>query len=500
MKNDLEIEQELLELLEQEEQYKKYNLKNQYFPDEGKYRRDLYPKHLKFFEEGKSYPERLLIAANRVGKSLAGALEMSYHMSGLYPAWWNGRVFKRPVRFWFAGKDWTVTRDVLQSHLLGLKSDCGTGLIPKYLIKRFTAKPGSPDGIELFEVWRKKNQCIKECSFGNCSCPGDYSTGQFKSYESGVDAYVGAAIDGIQLDEEPPANIYLECLVRTMTTKGFVITTFTPDNGMSETVLSFFKNGEFKEGQISDSKYVVNITWDDVPHLSDLEKEQLKSAMLPHQIEAKTKGIPYLGAGAIYPIAESQYLCDPFPIPPFWPKFYGMDVGWNATAAVWVAFDPQAGIYYVYSEYFRGQAEPSIHAEGIKARGSWINGAIDPASRGKGQSDGKRFLDQYYSLGLILWPADNSVEAGLLKNYQLLSSGKCKIFNTLQGIIGEIRLYRRDEKGNIVKQNDHRLDAFRYAMMTGVNYSMSETDIYDEMERTSKSRSFTNQANPITGY
>lgn len=494
-----EEELELLELLEAQEKYKKYTAKDQYFKDDGPLRRELYPKHLEFFAKGKEYPERLLIAANRVGKSLAGCLEMSFHLTGNYPHWWEGRVYNRPVRFWFAGKDHIVTRDVLQYLLIGQKSDAGTGLIPRDLIKRFTSKPGVPDAIETFEIWRLKNQCQKNCSFGSCGCPGEYSAGHFKSYESGVEAYVGTAMDGIQLDEEPPAAIYLECLVRTMTTKGFIITTFTPDAGITETILSFFKDGQFAEGKISDSKYVVNITWDDVPHLSSKEKDQLKSAMLPHQIEAKTKGIPYLGAGAIYPISESQIVCEPFPIPLFWKKCYGLDVGWNSTAAVWLATDPQTGVAYVYSEYFRGQAEPSIHAEGIKARGGWINGAIDPASRGRSQVDGRSLLDQYHSLGLVLWPADNAVESGILNVYQRLSSGKLKFFNNLSGLLGEYRIYRRDDKGKVVKQNDHRLDALRYAVVTGLTFAMAETDIEEEQDRLSRSRKF-NKVNSITGY
>ncbi len=43
----------------------------------------------------------------------------------------------------------------------------------------------------------------------------------------------------IWLDEEPPADVYGECLIRTMTTNGIIMLTFTPLSGMSAVVLQF---------------------------------------------------------------------------------------------------------------------------------------------------------------------------------------------------------------------------------------------------------------------
>jgi hypothetical protein len=57
--------------------------------------------------------------------------------------------------------------------------------------------------------------------------------------------------------------------------------------------------------------------------------------MLPHQIDARLKGIPVLGVGLIYPILEPEFVVDPFPILNYWPKVNALDVGWNKTAAVW---------------------------------------------------------------------------------------------------------------------------------------------------------------------
>src|SRR5690348_7287717 len=102
--------------------------------------------------------------------------------------------------------------------------------------------------------------------------------------------------------------------------------------------------------------------------------------MPPHERDARAKGIPILGSGAIYPVNPDVYECEPIEIPPYWPRAYGMDVGWKRTAAIWGAWDRESDTVYAYSEHYMGQAEPSVHADAIKARGEWIPGAMDPAS------------------------------------------------------------------------------------------------------------------------
>src|SRR4029077_7285859 len=66
-----------------------------YFPDDGPLRRELYTKHLEFFRLGKVHMERAFMAANRVGKTVVGAYEVTVHLTGEYPAWWEGKRFNR---------------------------------------------------------------------------------------------------------------------------------------------------------------------------------------------------------------------------------------------------------------------------------------------------------------------------------------------------------------------------------------------------------------------
>lgn len=223
------------------------------------------------------------------------------------------------------------------------------------------------------------------------------------------------------------------------------------------------------------SRAVIQAGWDDVPHLTEKDKADLLASYLPHQRDARSKGVPSLGSGAIYPVPESDIVIDPFMPPKHFQRAYGFDVGWNKTAAAFGAYDRDDDILYITGEHYRGQAEPSIHADAIKARGPWIPGAIDPASRGRDQKKGEQLVQLYRDNGLILVFADNGVEAGLLEVYQRLSTGRLKIFRgACQNLIREYRLYRRDEKGNIVKENDHLMDALRYLVMTGLKIAKTQ--------------------------
>ena len=218
------------------------------------------------------------------------------------------------------------------------------------------------------------------------------------------------------------------------------------------------------------SRYVVQAGWSDVPHLTEQDKKELIDSLHPHQRDARTKGIPSLGAGAIYPVQEEDVTCEPFRIPEHFAKVYGLDVGWKKTAAIWGAWDRDSDIIYCYSEHYRGQAEPSIHASAVKARGKWIPGNIDWA--GSNQSNGDRIMTLYEDEGLNLFKANKAVEAGLLEVYQRLSTGRLKLFSTLQHTFIEYRIYRRSEKGKIVKENDHLMDALRYLVMGLENASI----------------------------
>ena len=104
-----------------------------------------YPKQREFHAAGARHRERLLMAANQVGKTLAGACEAAY------PDWWEGKRWERPVKGWAGSESTELTRDGVQRMLVGppkIEAEWGTGLIPKHsragaLLAEALAQPGS---------------------------------------------------------------------------------------------------------------------------------------------------------------------------------------------------------------------------------------------------------------------------------------------------------------------------------------------------------------------
>lgn len=208
------------------------------FPDDGKCARHLYPKHLEFFRVGMSYRERALMAANRVGKTTAGAFEATCHLTGLYPPWWEGKRFAGPVDAWAAGKTNETTRDIIQATMCGpvqagsggqARSFAGTGMIPGDDLGQVSWRQGVTDLADTIRVKHRN----PDGEFDGWSSIG------LKSYLQGRGSFEGTAKHFVWLDEEPPEDIYGECLIRTATTNGIVFATFTPLEGLTAVALSF---------------------------------------------------------------------------------------------------------------------------------------------------------------------------------------------------------------------------------------------------------------------
>jgi phage terminase large subunit-like protein len=439
-----------------------------FFPDTGPLRRDLYQKHLAFFRFGATHQIRGFMSANRVGKTEGGGgYELTCHLTGRYQPWWEGARFTERVRAWAAGDTRLTTKDIIQQKLLGDFGRFGTGMIPAADIVKTSPLAGVPEAVGT--VWVRHYDWAQHARTGKLVQDGT-SRLAFKSYDQGREAFQGTEQEVIWLDEESDEGIRGECIIRLMTTDGLLIETFTPLKGMTPVVMTYLPNG-YEEGMteaVTDNRALVMAGWNDVPHLTAEQKAKMLAETPPHLIDARTKGIPSIGSGAVYPLAESEFLVDDMQIPAGWPRAYALDVGWNRTAALWGAFDPNSKITYLYAEYYRGQAEPAIHASAIRKRGDWIPGVVDPAARGRGQKDGEALLDLYKENGLNLKTANNDVEAGILEVWQGLSTGSIKVFKSLQNWRSEYRMYHRDEKGRIVKERDHLMDCTRYLKLSGM--------------------------------
>lgn len=193
-----------------------------YYPDTGPLRRELYTKHLAFFKAGPNWRQRLYLAANRSGKTTAAAYEMTCHLTGRYPSWWQGKRFEKPIEAWASGDTSLTTRDIIQKSLLGPTSTVDSrqwcGMLPAQLVYDVSRKQGIPSAIAT--IWVRH-------------VAGGISQLDLKSYDQKREAFQGTEQQVIWLDEEPPPDIYGECLMRTMTCNGLVMVTMTPLMGLT---------------------------------------------------------------------------------------------------------------------------------------------------------------------------------------------------------------------------------------------------------------------------
>lgn len=414
-----------------------------------------YQKQRHFHERGAGFRERLLMAANQVGKSLSAAAETAMHLSGRYPDWWKGKRFDRPVTWMVASETGKLTRDGVQVHLLGWpKRAKGTGMILAEDVMDTPAQQGIAD---LFDYVRVQHH-------GPDGQPDGESLCYLRSYDQGRERVQAMTLDGVWLDEEPPEDYYMECLTRTNVVMGPVYLTFTPLKGMSRVVKRFLIDK-------MPGTCVTHMTLADAEHYSADQRAAIEASYPEHERKARAEGLPTLGSGLIFPVREEQIKVQPFQIPAYWPRINGIDFGWDhPTAAVSCAWDRDADIWYVTAAHRQREASPIIHAASIKPWGAWIPVAW-PHDGNNDTAAGANLAMQYKAQGLAMLPeratfedGSNSVEAGLMEMLTRMQTGRFKVFSNLDDWFGEFRMYHRED-GKVVKIDDDLLSATRYALM-----------------------------------
>lgn len=424
-----------------------------------------YAKQREFHAAGARYSERLFMAGNQLGKTVAGGAEWAMHLTGRYPDWWDGAVFDKAPLLWAGSVTGESTRDNPQRILVGppaKEEEWGTGFIPGTCIRDRTRAMGVPNLLDSVVV-----------RWGG---GGDVQAGEsvlaFKAYEKGREKWQGPTVDGVWFDEEPPEDIYSEGLTRTNNGQRgqFVQQTFTPLLGMSTVVCRFIMPAGDDPG--ADSRNVTSMTIEDAEHYSPEERAKIIASYPLHEREARAKGIPTLGSGLIFPILEEEIVVEPIPIPAHWPQINGLDFGYDHPfGAVNLAWDRDTDTVYVVQDYRTRQATPVIHAAAIKPWGAWIPCAWPHDGFQHDKGSGLQLKSQYEAQGLNMLPENAEweeggfgVEAGIADMLDRMQTGRWKVFKTCLHWLEERRLYHRKE-GKIVKERDDVISASRYALM-----------------------------------
>lgn len=412
-----------------------------------------------FYSAGTTSKQRLLMAANRVGKTYSAAMEVAFHLTGRYPDWWDGYRFTGPITAWALGVTGEQIRDVVQKALFGEfdgDGPNGTGAVPL-------------EDIGGFVRSSQIKNLIKDIQIKHVT--GGMSKLSLKAYSQGQHVLMGDSIDLIWIDEEPTDQaIYPQCLIRTATGDcgrgGLVMLTFTPENGMTTLVAQFLES-------IQKGQYLLNVTWDDAPHLTQEVKDQLLAAIPAYQREMRSKGIPAVGAGLIFTVPDEDIKIAPFEIPTHWVVLNGCDFGWDHPQAhCQLAWDRDEDVVYLTHSWRKAERDAIQAWTAVKGWAAHFPVAWPHDGHQHEKGGGEVLSNQYKAAGFNMlgmhatWPmGGNSVEAGIWELHERMNNGRFKVFSTQLEFFEEKRLYHRDSKGAIVKVRDDLISAVRYAYM-----------------------------------
>jgi len=412
-----------------------------------------YPKQMEFHAKGiEPNRERLFMAGNQLGKTWSGAAELAMHLTGRYPDWWEGRRFDAPITAMAGSVSTELTRDGVQRLLVGSPQDesqWGTGMIPKEMLNDWNRRMGTANALDTLTVRHKA---------------GGLSTVLFKAYEQGREKWQANTVHVVWFDEEPPMDVYSEGLTRTNATQGVVYLTFTPLMGMSEVVRRFLN-------EQTPYRAVTAMTIYDAGHYTRAQADAIVATYPEHEQDARARGVPMLGSGAIFPVKESDIVVQPIQLPEWWPRIAGIDFGWDhPTAAVELAWDRDRDIVYLTREHRVSKNTPEQHVAILKQWGrlpwAWPH---DGLQHDKGS--GEQIAKQYRRAGLNMLgerakfaDGTSGLEAGLFDMLERMRSGRWKVFSTCPMWLEERRQYHRED-GKVVKEYDDLISASRYAMM-----------------------------------
>lgn len=401
------------------------------------------------------------MAGNQLGKTLSAGAETAMHATGRYPDWWDGHVKDKPFSCWVSGVTGESTRDNPQRILYGPLGAPGTGMVPKDAIKDVSPRRGLADALDTMVV-----------RFGG---GGDVQAGDtligFKSYDQGREKWQGPTLGLVWFDEEPPEDIYTEGMTRTNVGLCPVYITFTPLLGMSNVVRRFYPATTAQPGT-----HVTQMTIEDVSHYTPEQRAAIIASYPEYQRNARTKGIPQLGSGRVFPIDEEDIKVAPFEIPKHWPQIGGMDFGYaHPAACARLAWDRDNDTIYVTNTFRKKEQTPAQISIAVKPWGEWLPWSWPHDGRQSGAKfdakDQKQLQAMYAGYGLKMLPmhaqnedGTNGLESTVLDLQDRMLSGRLKVFSHLNDWFEEFNTYHRQD-GLIVKEADDLMSATRYGVM-----------------------------------
>jgi hypothetical protein len=227
--------------------------------------------------------------------------------------------------------------------------------------------------------------------------------------------------------------------------------------------------------------YLRGATWDDAPHLSKDDKDRLAASYRDHEREARTKGVPMMGEGAVFPVSDEKIKIDPIQVPGHWARIKGCDFGIDHPAAgVEIAWDRDQDVIYVIDCYRKKDEFAAYHAAWFNKSNKFIPVAWPHDGMNREKQGGKTLAQHYRDHGVNMLsksarypkaPGEETDKGGpqpvepiVDEVLERMALGKFKVFSTLSEWFEEKRSYHRKD-GKIVDRRDDILKATFYAVM-----------------------------------
>ena len=396
---------------------------------------------------------RGLIGGNRSGKTTAGQMEVQWYARGRHPY----RNVLAPNHGWIVALDNEVLEDVILPQLFTY--------LPEEMIKRY-------------------NRVMKVLELTNGSII------KFKSCESGAKKFQSAECRWIWFDEEPPKEIWDECLIRVGAGEPLdVWLTMTPLDGMDwtwEELVNAQSPGEIEcfSASLLKNKYL----------LESEKKRLLMKYAGTEEEKARIYGQYFHRSGLVYKGWNPQlHLCDPFPIPSDWPCIRVIDPhARKPSAVVWGAVSPKNILYIVDElqddkEYLFSELAEKIKEKDTNLR--IVRSLIDPSSHQKNMITGSDIQTELRDNGIYTDDAHNDLKAGWNSVREKImgpSGPTIKVFRncvgtwkSLTNLTYEDWRFRgggRDVKEAQRQKDSDLADCVRYMCMEGLEYEPPEPE------------------------
>ncbi len=396
-----------------------------------------------------------VFGGNRSGKTECGAVEVVYLARGIHPYIEN----IDGVTGWCVSLTKQVQRDVSQNKILHY--------LKKEWIKEIVMCSGKSDSPEYGII----DFIVIENIFGGESKIG------FRSCDQGREKFQGVSLDFVWFDEEPPYDIYQECLMRVLDRKGRIFGTMTPLKG-----LTWVYNEIYLNENNNDEVAYFCMEWSDNPYLSKDEIAQMSQNLSETELDSRRYGKFMDYGGLVYPeFDENENVIEPFNVPEDWQETFSIDPGLNNPLSCHFYARDYDGNVYVIAEHFEAKKDVEYHAKAIKKLAKTLNwhyghngmlcGLIDSAGAQRTLSSLKSVVDLFYEQGILLNPkVDKDMFSGIskVKSYIKNAEGKRRlfIFKNCVNLIREIKSYFWSEGDNPIKRDDHALDELRYYIMS----------------------------------